>query len=101
MKSTLSMGKKTILDNDITQTISKHNNGLSVVFENNSRDLYRLTVDFDLDRCHLVGKIGTNITMMINPKKSFNILIRKDANASNFRAKIKNADGNKIPYYNY
>ena len=101
MKSTLSLGQKTILDNDVTQSITNHKDGLSVVFENNSRDLYRLTVDFSLDRCHIQGKIGNSITMMINPKNSFNILIRKDAHASDFKAKILKAEGNKIPYYNY
>ena len=101
MRSTISLGKKTILDNDVTQSVTRHKDGLSVVFENNSRDLYSLTVDFKLERCHIQGRVGTNITMMISPKKSFNVLIRKDANARDFKAKILNAEGNKIPYYNY
>ena len=101
MKSTISLGQKTILDNDITQSVQDHQDGMSIVFVNNSRDLYQLTVDFSLERCHIHGRVGDSVTMMIAPKKSHSLLIRKDAHASDFKAKIVNAEGNKIPYYNY
>jgi len=100
LKSTLSLGKKTILDNDITQSVQDHRDGMSIVFSNNSDSLYQLTVDFKLDRCHIQGRIGKSVTMMITPKASHSLLIRKDANASDYTAKILNAEGYKIPYYN-
>lgn len=101
MKSTISLGKKTILDNDVTQSVTRHQNGLSIVFQNNSFDIYQLTVDFKLERCHIQGKIGSSVSMLINPRKSHSLLIRKDAGAKDFKAKILNAEGNKIPSYSY
>jgi hypothetical protein len=99
MTSTISTGKKTIMDNNITQTTSSHEDGYCIVFENKSRDLYQLLVEFELDRCHIQGKVGNSVSMMIMPFKSHTVVIRKDAYASDFKAKVSHCEGNPVTYY--
>jgi hypothetical protein len=99
MKSTLSLGKKTILDQNIHQTINNLANGRSIVFENVSNDIYQLNVVFELNNCHIRGHIGNSVHLFLNPKQSSNILIRKDAYANTFSAKILKAEGTSIPCY--
>ena len=101
MTSTLQLGKKQILDNNITQTTNQHEDGYCIVFENKTKDLYQLMVEFELVNCHIQGKIGTSVTMMIHPWKNHTIIIRKDATARSFKAKVSHCEGNPITYYGY
>lgn len=101
MKSTMSLGKKNILEKDITQTSSKHDDGISIVYQNNSKDIYQLAVQFRLQNCHIQGVVGTSMNLMINPYDSKNILIRKDAGRVSFSANILKADGTRIPCFEF
>ena len=101
MKSTLNFGKKTILDNNVTQSVTKHEDGVNIVFENMSRDIYQLYTEFLLEGCHIQGTVGNNITLMIHPRESKNVCIRKDANVRTFRTKILKAEGARIPCFEY
>ena len=101
IKSTLSFGKKTILDNQVTQSVTNHTNGINIVFENNSNDIYSMFVKFRLDGCHIEGVVGDSMNLMIHPCASKSLRIRKDAFANTFSAKIIKAEGTKIPCYDY
>lgn len=101
MQSTMTLGKKTILDTNITQSTSKHQDGISIVYDNRSPDIYQLALQFRLQNCHIQGVIGSFMNIMINPYGSKNILIRKDAGKLSFSAKILKADGTRIPCFEY